>query len=115
MALLLTLPNRSFSVLREAQDFDLVPFHALELVLEVSNGLRLAAAATAGRKGAATPGEELIAAAATAGQKDTGTPLEQRSEDPEHACIRHEVQNQGARRRDVCKEPDCRCRNSWLE
>ena len=92
---MVTLPNRSFSVSREAQDFDLAPFQALELVLEVSNVLRLAAAATAGRKDAATPGEELIATAATAGQKDAATPLEQRSEDPEHARIRHEVQDQG--------------------
>ena len=44
MALLLTLTNRSFSLSREAQDFDLVPFQALELVLEVSHVLRLVVA-----------------------------------------------------------------------
>ena len=92
---MVTLPNRSFSVSREAQDNDLAPFQPLELVLKVSNVLSLAAAATAGRTDAATPGEELNAAAATAGQKDAATPLEQRSEDPEHARIRHEVQDQG--------------------
>ena len=74
-----------------------------------------AAAATAGKKDAATSGEDLIAAAATAGPKDAATPLEQQSEDPEHVGIRHELLNQEARRRDVCGEPDCRCRNSWLE
>ena len=73
---MVTLPNRGFSVSREAQDNDLAPSQAPELVLEVSNVLRLAAAATAG-------------------QKDAATPLEPRSEDPEHARIRHEVQDQG--------------------
>ena len=41
MALLLTLLNRSFGLSREAQDFDLAPFQALEPVLEVSNFFRL--------------------------------------------------------------------------
>ena len=38
---MVTLPNRSFGLSREAQDFDLAPFQALELVLEVCNVLRL--------------------------------------------------------------------------
>ena len=41
---MVTLPNRSFSLSREAQDFDLAPFQALELVLEVSNVLCLVVA-----------------------------------------------------------------------
>ena len=41
---MVTLPNKSFSLSREAQDFDLVPFQALELVLEVSSVLRLVVA-----------------------------------------------------------------------
>ena len=49
------------------------------------------------------------------GREENNNDQEQRSEDPEHTCIRAEVQNQGARRRHVCKEPDCRCRSSWLE
>ena len=38
---MVALPNRSFSLSREAQYFDLAPFQALELVLEVSNVLHL--------------------------------------------------------------------------
>ena len=55
----------------------------------------IAAAATAGGRDAATSEEVNVAAAATAGQRGAATPLEQRSEDPEHARIRHEVQDQG--------------------
>ena len=60
-----------------------------------SGQVQTATAATAGHRDAATSGEVIIAAAATAGQRGAATPLEQRSEDPEHARIRHEVQDQG--------------------
>ena len=38
---MLTLPNRSFSLPRDARDLDLAPFQVLELVPEASNVLRL--------------------------------------------------------------------------
>ena len=41
---MVTLINQSFGLPREAQDFDLAPFQALELVLEVSNVPRLVVA-----------------------------------------------------------------------
>ena len=85
---------RSFSLSREAQDFDVAPFQALELVLEVSNVLRLVVACDRERSReenanieeskrlrfslpqqltSVTPQRQSIAAAATASPSDAAT------------------------------------------